>query len=52
MSKYRIAFLIWLTVVTVVAATITTIYAFCPSCIEKHAVVGRDDIYRSLPGQK
>ena len=52
MSKYRIAFLIWLTAVTVVAATITTIYAFCPSCIEKHAVVGSDDIYRSLPGQK
>ena len=27
MSKYRIAFLIWLTVMTVVAATVTTIYA-------------------------
>jgi len=32
MSKYQIAFLIWLTVVTAVGATVATIHYTCESC--------------------
>jgi|GraSoi_2013_40cm_1033754.scaffolds.fasta_scaffold16623_1 hypothetical protein len=32
MSKYRIAFLIWLTVVTTVGAAVATIHYSCESC--------------------
>ena len=38
MSKYRIAFLIWLTVVTAVGATVATIHAFCESCRNNEVV--------------
>jgi hypothetical protein len=32
MSKYRIAFLIWLTMVTTVGAAVATIHYSCESC--------------------